>query len=290
MILNKYKNLKNSFKNNFNKNNTNLLNFNKITSRYFHSKIKINLINLFTIQKKGIFNKLKGYYKDDKIPPNVNRKTNWVELENPISFENKRYLIIETEPTYKKSILLLKNRILDPLSLITGTASLWFLYNKRIFSTIFFSLLFLLFSKLSGGIKINNKKVIDKIYLLENGTEVEIETLDIKFITDIKNVRKLEIEEGINLKKNFDNVYHNYVPINIQEQLYLIPKSSITKNREILNAISNGRYIKLDDTVEIEESIEFPHNNKKTKKYSETIIDIDVESHKEEETKNNKKI
>jgi hypothetical protein len=247
--------------------------------------------HLLSFQKKGIYSKFKGYYDDIKLNINEKKDTNeWIKLQDPIYFENKKYLILQSEPSYKRSVLLLKNYIIRPILIMTGTCSLWLFYNKRILSTIFCSLIYLFFSRLNKGLNMNNKKVIDKIYLLENGTEIQVETFDKDFKTDIKNVRKLELEEGLYLSNNLDAVNKTYVPISINRTLYLIPKNSINYNKEILNAISNGKYIKLDECIKDENSIDIDYfdysfsKDKDTNDFNinndlknDTIIDIDTD-------------
>ena len=132
------------------------------------------------------------------------------------------------------------------------------------------ALSYLFFSRMNFGINQNNSKMIDKLYLMENGSEVEVHTFEKVFTVDIKNIRKLEIEEGLFLAKNINTMQKNYIPISINQQLYLIPKICKNNNKDILNAISNGKYIKIDEKLKEEESIdvsEYADNN--------SFIDID---------------
>lgn len=251
--------------------NKNLLNSNSISYHNLSQK------NLLSIQKKGAFNKSKGIYENLKDTIK-NKKEDWVELEEPLYFKDQKYLIIEVEPSYRNSIVYMEKYLLFPGKIIFGSLSVYFLYCKRYFSFIFSFFTYLLFTRMNRGIKVNNKKMIDKIYLMENGTEVMVNTFDDTFITDIKNIRKLEVEEGLYLTTNLNTIHKNYVPISINQKLYIIPKRSITLNKEILNAISQGKYIKFDESVNSEESIDISDYNNNQ---NESFIDIEPNSEKE---------
>ena len=92
--------------------------------------------------------------------------------------------------------------------------------------------------------------------LLDNGRECEIKTLERSFVTDIKNIRRLQVEEGLYLAKNIQNMRKNYIPLSIDTRLYLIPLVSTVQNPEILSAISNGKYIKTEGRIVKEKSID----------------------------------
>lgn len=265
---------------------------NKFNKNYFHTNFTNNLgklskkdsipkiISLFKIQKKNSFSKFKNYYDNLKMKMEE-KEDEWITLNEPIYFKNKKFLVIETQETYRNSVYWLKNYILMPGLIISCSLSIWLIFHKRIFLFILSSFFYFMISRMNKGIKLNNQKMIDKLYLLESGTEVEVVTFETTFITNIKQIRKLELEEGLYLSKNLDTIHKNYVPISINSQLYLIPKISSTNNGEILSAISNGKYIKIDDKVKAEDSIdidlsEYNYDNE-SKDINQTVIDIDPE-------------
>jgi len=100
------------------------------------------------------------------------------------------------------------------------------------------------------------------MYLLENGKECEIHTLHKSFVTDIKNIRRLQLEEGLYVARNIQNMRKNYIPLSIDTNLYLIPLISLINNQEIVSAISNGKYIKVDGYINRENTIDIDDDHK----------------------------
>ena len=121
---------------------------------------------------------------------------------------------------------------------------------------LFYGLVVLYILRLDVGMIRNKNHIIKNINLLDDGKTCEISTMNKSFKTDIKNIRRLQLEEGIYLSKNIQKMHKNYIPMAIDTNLYLIPKISKIHDKDLLSAISNGRYIKFEEVIKKENSID----------------------------------
>ena len=121
------------------------------------------------------------------------------------------------------------------------------LYNLHIFKSILWAIPTAFLLRLIRGITDNKKLLITTISLLDDGKKVEIETVSGKYILPIGEMRLPTEEETGTIHRLLPNVNQNYYVVIIGQSNYLIPKEAGNRDREILNAIINGKYIDLTD-------------------------------------------
>ncbi len=170
-------------------------------------------------------------------------KENFYRLRLPREIKDEKILILRAINEYKKIDNFFNKFLINPLVGVFGSSLIFSLYNlNSIFVLItivsgFYSLL-----KLQKLIPYNNI-IIDSIYLNPCGERVIINTLTNKFEIDIMKIRKIRMTEMYLFKKFYENIYEEFIPIVINYEIFLIPKSLEYIDKEILFAISNSVYL-----------------------------------------------
>jgi len=214
--------------------------------------------------KKNMFEKLKEQFNktdQNKLKEIFKREEYYVPQEN-IVFVNKKYQIMEAGKNFTDSIKFLQNFLLYPIIALCSFFFLRALIRLKIITSFFSGFLSVSLFRINFGVNQNKKHIITKIFLLENGQECEIHTLEKTFTIDIKNIRRLQVEEGLYLARNIQRMTKNYIPLAIDAKLYLIPLVSVIQNQELLSAISNGKYIRTDGQIEIGDTIDIDNDEK----------------------------
>jgi hypothetical protein len=218
------------------------------------------------IQKRTFFEKLK-----EKLLKSTQHKLKQIKKEeefyvpqDEIVFIDKKYLLVDASKNFTDAIKFMQNFILYPLMTVWSYFFLRAIYRINFVSFLLSGFFTATFFRMNFGINQNKKHIIIKMFLLENGKECEIHTLEKSFVTDIKNIRRLQVEEGLYVARNIQNMRKNYIPLAIDTKLYLIPLVSVIQNQEVLSAVSNGKYIKTDDGINVENSIDIdPYDKNK---------------------------
>lgn len=242
----------------------------------FHTKInktqsaassQINNKNSFHfIQRRGVFEKL-----IEKLLKSTQHKLKQIKKEEEfyvpqeeIVFIDKKYLLVDASKNFTDAIKFMQNFILFPIMTVCSYFFLRAIYRVNFISILLSGFFTVTFFRMNFGINQNKKHIIIKMFLVENGKECEIHTLEKSFVTDIKNIRRLQLEEGLYVARNIQNMRKNYIPLAIDTRLYLIPLVSVIQNQEVLSAVSNGKYIKTDDGINVENSIDIdPYDKNK---------------------------
>lgn len=229
------------------------------------SNRSINNSSLFYLtSKKNFFEKLKESFikqKQHRLKQIIKEEEYYVPQDN-IVFVNKKYQLMEAGKNFTDSIKLLQKFILYPVITVSSLLFLRAFVRIKIISLLFSGFVSFTSLRMNFGINQNKKHIIIKIFLLENGKECEIHTLENVFTTDIKNIRRLQVEEGLYLASNIQNMVKNYIPLAIDTRLYLIPLVAEIQNQEILSAVSNGKYIRTDEVIDLENSIDIDNEEK----------------------------
>jgi len=238
-------------------------NFHSIEQFYIDKKIK-NKFSLNCFEKKNFFEKLLKYdNQNEKIRlKNTPKEDEYFSTNEQIVFSQNKLLIVYCRTNFTDSIKFLQKFIIYPLITVFTFFFIRSVFRIRIISTLFSGFFCIIFLRMNYGINNNKKHIITKMFLLDNGKECEIHTLENSFVTDIKNIRRLQLEEGFYLAKNINNMKKNYIPLAIDTKLYLIPLISIIQNQEILSAVSTGKYIKVEGGINEENSIDIEEFNK----------------------------
>lgn len=255
----------------FNSIKTNTKLFQKL-NRSFHTINKsLNNNNLkYTNEKKFYYNSKKNIWQRIReifVKPeheklkDIKKKEEYYIPKDEIVFFDRKYLVIDSNQNFRDAIKFLQKVILYP---IIGTCSYFFFKALLKFNVLYMLLwgfLSFTFLRINFGINQNKKYIIIRMNLLDSGKECEIHTLERSFISDIKSIRRLELEEGLFLAKNIKDMRKNYIPLSIETRLFLIPLTSIVKNQELLSAISNGKYINTDRKIKDERTIDIDSEN-----------------------------
>jgi hypothetical protein len=237
------------------------------SNKYFHTfstkSYPFNSLNknnsFYFISKKNIWDIIKETFsrpKQEKFQEKKNKKEKYYLPDEQLVFEDKKYLLVESSKSFTDAINFMQNFVLYPIMAVCSYFFFKALIKFNIISLLFSSFFSYTFFRINFGINTNKKHIIIKMQLLDNGRECEIKTLERSFVTDIKYIRRLQVEEGLYLAKNIKNMRKNYIPLSIDTRLYLIPLVSTVQNQEILSAISNGKYIKTEGQIVIEKSID----------------------------------
>lgn len=171
-------------------------------------------------------------------------------------FSDKKYLLVECNKHFGDSIKSFQRFMIYPIFGISSFFLIRSIIKLKVISILLSSLFTYTSYRLNFGINQNKRHIINNLYLLDNGKECEIHTLEQSFIAKIKNIRRLELEEGLYVAMNIKDMKKNYIPLVIETRLYLIPLLSKVNDQKVLSAISNGKYIKTDDRINSEEAID----------------------------------
>ncbi len=220
--------------------------------------------SLIFIPKKQIFEKFKERFL--KLNQNnlkqIKKEEEYYVPKEEIVFINKKFLLVDASKNFVDAIKFMQKIILYPIMAVCSFFLLRAIFRFNIVSILLSGFFSFTFFRINYGINQNKKHIIIKLFLLDNGKECEIHTLEKMFVTDIKNIRRLQIEEGLYVARNIQNMRKNYIPLAIDTRLFLIPLVSTIENQEILSAVSNGKYIKADDHINVENSIDIENYDK----------------------------
>lgn len=237
------------------------------SSRNFFSGVKDQKIQEF---EKMI---LSGKKKD--------QNEEFYEPEIPLIFDDKNaYQVLLVSETLMKDIKKLEVLIYPGLA-IAGLYAFWSLIHLRFIRTIISTLLYGVLNGWLRGVNLNKKKIIHKIELLDNGTTLRISFLNQamnysngsqkpghSYIEkDISLIRRLNIEEISYFNEAYPSIIYNFIPIVIDDDIYLLDIKSLISDQDLWQAISSGKYIKInrEDVVNKSEAIDigdFNQNNK----------------------------
>lgn len=130
-------------------------------------------------------------------------------------------------------------------------------FHLKLIPSVFFFSSFLYISKLIIGHKANKNHYITSISLYDNGNKVQVvfNKSSLPKDIDIKLFRQFNTSER-NFYKTLPLFKHNtqtYYPVIIDDRLFLLRKSIKVLNKELLNAVLRGKYIKFNQSI-IEEN------------------------------------
>jgi len=232
-----------------------------INQKLFHYDNKKNIDKtLYSIISKKFF-----FKKYNASPPDLSdnykfkhelKKDEYYTPKENIVFNEKKYLLVDCNKNFSNSIQSFQRFVIYPILGISTIFLIKSIIKLKVISILLSSFFTYTSYRLNIGINQNKRHIINKLYLLDNGKECEIHTLEQSFISKIKNIRRLELEEGLYVAINIKDMKKNYIPLVIETRLYLIPLISTIYDQKILSAISNGKFIKTDERINSEEAID----------------------------------
>lgn len=239
----------------------NKLSFFLSSGSQFHSlgsKRKIIQNKITSVQAKTIFNIFRGsnhthgeYFKTQP------KEEEYFHPMEPIVFKDDKYLVVESL-AMKKGIKYFE-MVLIPSFLFslykTVTSAIFF----RPIKTILWAGATYVTGRYCVGVQNNKNTMITNIYLLKDGKTAVIQTIAKAFTVDITKIRRVTIEEGLYFAHLATWAHAEYVPLVIDNHFYIMNKGATIYDQDVLNAISNGKYVAMqkgtvihrDDSIDI---------------------------------------
>lgn len=228
---------------------------------------KIKKCPLVYFSKKGFFKLFKkGSYDNTLLKKVEEKEDEFINISDSIIFQEGKYCVLQTEENFVLAINHLEKVFIKPLIFVSAIGAILGLIRSSFLLTFGSTLFMLFFARMKYGINQNKRHLIIKLELMENGNECLVTTLHQTFKVDNKKIRKLQLEEGMFLSKNIENMRKNYIPLSIDSRLYLIPLISSVNSQNVLAAISDGKYIIFGHQVTLENSIEINEENKESQR------------------------
>jgi len=262
-----------------------LINFprKKITSKIFHNKINFNIKRIehsFHINQNSIFtshnkNKIKNFNRDNLLKiqnktflgkyykgyfqslvmQNIEREPEYVEVQEPIIFEKKKFTILDIDPTKPDKITKNFLYVMYPIIGLTGYKLGLALYSFAFFRSLFWTVILFYALRIRLGIISNQEHIICEIRVFENGKTCEISTIKKTFTVDINKIRRISLEEAMYMSKKLESIKISYIPIVIETSIYLVPIRSRIHRKDFLGSISDGKYLKFEEVIHKDNSI-----------------------------------
>ena len=134
------------------------------------------------------------------------------------------------------------------LSAIAGASiynSFFYILKFKFMKSFLWLGAFLYSSKMLMGVAFNKRFFINDISLYDCGTKIKLKTQSnmIKDI-DIKMIRRLNKNEN-NFYTSLNVLSNKFYPIVIDDRIFLLRNSIAILNKDVMNAILNGKYIKV---------------------------------------------
>lgn len=221
--------------------------------------IKVNCISLKTFSQKNFSkNILSVVCKRISSKEKNNTETNqdWYVPSEPLVFENSRMNLVQANSSDVRLQKILRNLICLPISVLSVYKLVFSIINFRIISTILWGIIATFSIKIIKGLDINNHFIIKNIDLMQDGRQIEISTQHMKKIFDIKDIRRLNTEETKFIMTKMPDFAISYLPIIVNNQILLVPKSGKFTNTQLFKEICNGKYIKLVDIINKDDTID----------------------------------
>lgn len=170
-------------------------------------------------------------------------KENFYRLTLPREINQNQLLIVQAIKDYKNIDNFFNKFIMNPLILTFGSCLAFSVYNVNsvfIMATVFSCFYSLIkANKLVGYHNI----IVDSIYLKASGKFIVINTLTRKLEVNVLKVRKMRITEVYFFKKFFDYLEEEFIPIVVDYEVFLIPKSLEYVDKEILFAVTHSCFL-----------------------------------------------
>jgi hypothetical protein len=261
------KNLSNTI---FDKNNTNT---------YLFNKEKNSDIKKIILEKKNKIFYNKFLAKKNVWSSNGKKGSNLVSL-NKSEFKNGKYEVVSAK-SYNKfelglyySVQFLNYYLI--YKVITRFLSLKFIRG------FFYLILTAGVSRFNWSYTKNRKIVIKSITLFSCGRRVKVSTLQEDLFLDISSFREFDEQEKKHVSKFFLGEKVAFLPLNINNEIYVLTQKCIMQNKEVFFALKNGNYIDIiddendnnEDEDEDEDDDDGDKFNKKKKRKNNIIIDI----------------
>lgn len=179
-----------------------------------------------------------------------NDNSDYFKPEELILFKDKKFLLVEGKNANFQAMNILKYSCI-PFAVYSLYALGYNIFFFKIIKSVLWFLSYKFFKALFEGVSFNLKHLIYKVYLLEDGQTLQLILAKGELITNIKGIRKMNESETKFYFKKMMNIHDQFYPLIINEQLYLIPHNAIIYNKDILSAISNGKYIQLQESQKV---------------------------------------
>lgn len=170
-------------------------------------------------------------------------KENFYRLTLPREVKDDKTLVLQSIKDYKKVDNFFNGFIMCPLTSAFILSIFLSFYNVNSVlimasvSTSFYSLVKI--NKLVGY----HNVIVDSIFLKSCGKYIVINTLTRSFEVNVLKVRKMRMTEIYFFKKFFDHLEEEFIPIVVDYEVFLIPKSLDYVDKEILFAITHSCYV-----------------------------------------------
>ena len=236
-----------------------------ISKEYFKNKIylkphlkisyqKNSSNKLIKISSKG-FLKFRGYFESLNLT-SISKEVEVYHINDPLVFENKKYTILEVSSQTSNKLNRINYFLVYPLCVFSGYSFISAILKLKFFSTMFWTFILYYSIRLQQGIVSNQKHIIKKINLLEDGKTCEILTNSCQFHVDINKMRKINMEEAMYMAKKLDSLKSNYIPIVLDTKLYLIPLVCSVIRPDVLAAVCEGKYIEFEEIIDKDNTIQ----------------------------------
>jgi hypothetical protein len=208
------------------------------------------------ISNKTFLNKLFQEYFDTFVFERINKKEEYVEISEPLVFENGKILILEMEhPVLAKipKYLMVANYALIAFAAYKLILAL---YSYSILRRLLWTTIFIFSLNSHFGFKNNQEYIIQEISIFQDGKVCEVKTLKGGFPIDINKIRKINLEEALYMAKSLEILKKQYIPIVLDTKLYMIPLGSKILRKDLLPHISEGKYLKFKEIIQKDKTIQ----------------------------------
>jgi len=186
----------------------------------------------------------------------IKKDEEYTDIPEPIIFEGKKLIILDTNLSSPVKILIILNLIVYPVIFLSCYKIYLAISSFSFIQSVFWLFILSYTLRLRLGIQSNKEYIIDRISIFEDGKTCEINTMTDKFTIDINRIRKLNLEEAIFMAEKLESIKVNYIPIVIDTKLYLIPIQSIVGRKDILGFVCEGKYLKFSEIIHKDRTIQ----------------------------------
>lgn len=202
-----------------------------------------------------VFKSLSFRGKPDK-KENTNNDPDWYETYEPRVFQNSRTNLVMANNYDSRASFALKNFIMYPIILLSTYKFLIAISGLRIFSTIFWGACGAICTKIVRGLEVNRRYIVLQIDLMDDGKNVVVKTEKNTKTYNIKDIRRLNNDEIIMISSRVPEFHLKYLPIIINDEVFLIDKTSNFSDTHLFKEICNGKFIKFKETINKDNSID----------------------------------
>jgi len=197
----------------------------------------------------------RGYFQG-LVFHNTNKEDEYVEINEPIIFENNKIVVIDMDYASPDKLSNYMLYAIYPVIAFAGYKLILAVSSFSFVRSIIWTVILFYSFKFRFGLKANQEHIINSISIFQDGKTCEIKTLKGNFTIDINKIRKINFEEAMFMADKLESIKLNFIPIVMDTKLYLIPLSCRIHRKDFLGYISEGKYFKFEEIIQKDQTIQ----------------------------------